>query len=167
MSAGRAADSGTVASPAALAAEVRRTPEVSRFVARRDVLVVDAAEGRLKAGGAFVRVYVGEQHRRHGAGRSHTRLLVDWARDGGVKRLTATVVAASPGELFAAALGARTRIRLVTLERRRTDPVTDVARPPRVELVTWSGRCPDRLAPGYARLKRHIADAPDAHLQLD
>ncbi len=90
-----------------------------------------------------------------------------WSRAAGATRLTATVVAGGPGDAFAATVGARTVVRLVTLERTLDVPAPRVPLPSGLRPVSWTAHCPDALLPSYADLKSRVADAPDAHLQLD
>jgi GNAT superfamily N-acetyltransferase len=58
-------------------------------------------------------------------------------------------------------------IRLVTLERSLDRPAPHIPLPSGLRPVSWTAHCPDTLLPSYAELKSRVADAPDAHLQLD
>ena len=129
--------------------------------------MVGVADCRVQPGGTFLRVYVTESHRRVGLGRGLLDAAVRWSRGVGAARVTAVVVAGGPGEAFAASVGARTVIRLVTLERTLDRPAPTVPLPSGLRPVSWTAHCPDALLPSYADLKSRVADAPDAHLQLD
>jgi|GEM_PF-1734450 len=168
---GQARESGSTVDAATLAAAVvdstASTTGVLRLSARRGGLVVGAADCRLQPGGTFLRVHVTEPYRRAGLGRALLDAAVTWSRDAGGARVTATVVADGPGEAFASSVGARTVIRLVTLERMLDSPAPSVGLPPGPGPVSWTAHCPDRLLPSYADLKNRVADAPDADFQLD
>jgi GNAT superfamily N-acetyltransferase len=168
---GRARESGSTVDAGALAAALfdgdTSTEDVLRLSARRDGLVVGVADCRTQPGGTFLRVYVTEAYRRRGLGRALLDASMVWSRAAGAARVTATVVAGGPGEAFAASVGARTVIRLVTLERTLDSPAPSVTLPSGLRPVSWTARCPDPLLPSYADLKSRVADAPDAHLQLD
>ncbi len=162
---GSSVDAGTLA--AALRGGEPSTDSVLRLCARRGGLVVGAADCRVQPGGTFLRVYVTEPHRRAGLGRKLLDAAMAWSRAAGAERVTAVVVAGGPGETFAASVGARTVIRLVTLERNLDSPAPPIPLPPGVHPVSWTAHCPDALLSSYADLKCRVADAPDAHLQLD
>ena len=119
-------ESGSSVDAGILAAAMRGgdppTESVLRLSARRGGLVVGMAECRVQPGGTFLRVYVTETHRRAGLGRALFDASIVWSRAAGAARVTATVVAGGPGEAFAATVGARTVIRLVTLERSLDSP---------------------------------------------
>jgi GNAT superfamily N-acetyltransferase len=168
---GRTRESGSSIDAAGLAANIRHFSEPStdvlRLSARHDGHVVGAAECRLQVGGAFLRLYVVDPHRRTGVGRALFDASVTWSRSRDAGRITATAVADGPGEAFAAAVGARTAIRLVTLERTLDRPAPRLDLPSLLRPVSWSARCPEPLLPSYAALKNRIVDAPDAELQRD
>lgn len=171
MADGTSRESGSTVDPSALAAAMvdrdTSAENVLRLSARRGGLVVGVAECRGQPDGTFLRVYVTEPHRRAGLGRALLDASMVWSRAVGAARVTATVVAGGPGEAFAATVGARTVIRLVTLERSLDRPAPYIPLPSGLRPVSWTAHCPDRLLPSYAELKTHVADAPDAHLQLD
>jgi GNAT superfamily N-acetyltransferase len=162
---GSSVDAGTLA--AALRGGDASTENVLRLAARNGGLVVGAADCRVQPGGTFLRAYVTEPHRRAGLGRDLLDAAVRWSRGVGAARVTAVVVAGGPGEAFAANVGARTVIRLVTLERTLDRPAPAIPLPSGLRPVSWTAHCPDTLLPSYADLKNRVADAPDAHLQLD
>lgn len=168
---GRSRESGSTVDAGALAAALRDgdalTGKVLRLAARRGGVVMGAADCRQQPGGTFLRAYVTEPHQRAGVGRELVDAAVAWSRAADAARVTAAVVAGGPGETFAASLGARTVIRLVTLERTLDDPAPHISLPSGLRPVSWTAHCPDGLLPSYADLKTRIADAPDAHLQLD
>jgi GNAT superfamily N-acetyltransferase len=167
---GRARESGSLIVATDLAANIRHRAEPStdvlRLSARRDGHVVGAAECRVQAGGTFLRLYVSDSHRRAGVGRVLFDASVTWSRARGAARITATVVTDGPGEEFAAAVGARTVIRLVTLVRTLDRPAPRFDLPSGLRPVSWSAQCPEPILPAYAALKSRIVDAPDAELQL-
>lgn len=166
---GRARESGSLIDGTDLAANIRHRAEPStdvlRLSARRDGHVVGAAECCVQAGGTFLRLYVGDPHRRAGVGRVLFDASVTWSRARGAAGITATVVTDGPGEAFAAAVGARTVIRLVTLVRTLDRPAPPVQLPSGLRPVSWTTHCPEPLLPAYAALKSRIVDAPDAELQ--
>jgi GNAT superfamily N-acetyltransferase len=167
VSQGRLDDSGTLIPPELIAEQILADDGAVRFAARRDGLVVGAVEIRPQHDGGFARLYVPVAHRRAGIGRVLAAAALAEATTRRMARVSATVVAGQPGEAFAVALRARTLIRLVTVERRLDEPAPAVPTPDGVAAVSWTGRCPDALLDGYAKLKRHIMDAPDAALQID
>ena len=171
MAEGSGRESGSSVDAGNLAAALRggdgSTEDVVRPSARRGGLVVGVADCRVQPGGTFLRAYVTESHRRVGLGRELLDAAVRWSRGVGAARVTAVVVAGGPGEAFAASVGARTVIRLVTLERTLDRPAPTVPLPSGLRPVSWTAHCPDTLLPSYAGLKSRVADAPDAHLQLD
>ncbi|HEY7177062.1 MAG TPA: GNAT family protein [Micromonosporaceae bacterium] len=167
VSQGRADESGTLIPPEIMAGQIADGDGLVRFAARRGSHVVGAAEIRPQHDGAFARIYVPVTYRRAGVGRALAAAVSDAATARHLARVNATVVAGEPGEAFAVALGARTVLRLVTVERRLDEPVAAVPEPDGVTAMSWAGRCPDHLLDGYADLKRHIMDAPDATLQID
>ncbi|HKE66586.1 MAG TPA: GNAT family N-acetyltransferase [Micromonosporaceae bacterium] len=167
VSQGRLDDSGTLIPPELIAEQILADDGAVRFAAHRDGLVVGAAEIRPQHDGGFARLYVPVAHRRTGIGRALSAAALAEATTRRMARVSATVVAGQAGEAFAAALRARTLIRLVTVERRLDEAAPAVPTPSGVAALSWTGRCPDALLDGYAKLKRHIMDAPDAALQID
>jgi GNAT superfamily N-acetyltransferase len=168
---GRARDSGSLIDATAMAAKIRHgaasSADVLRLCARRDGHVVGAAECRLQTGGTFLRLYVTEPHRRAGVGRALLDAAIVWSRASGADRITATVVAGTPGEAFAAGVGARSVIRLVTLERVLDSPAPPRELPPGLRPMSWTTHCPEPMLASYTALKNRIVDAPDGELQLD
>jgi GNAT superfamily N-acetyltransferase len=164
-----AADSDTLLSAAAVAArilaEAPAADGVLRWGARRPSELVGIAQTRPDRGAAFVRLYVPAQHRRRGIGRA---ILGTVSRQLNANALRGVVNAGEAGEQFAASMGAREIMRLVVMSQRLADlQLPRAPLPHGHELVVWRGRAPDRLLSSYVAAKRHIADAPSAHEQLD
>jgi GNAT superfamily N-acetyltransferase len=144
------------------------TAEVAYFGAWRAGRLVGASGVRAtSASHAYTRLHVEPPARRQGVGRALVQAVLGWADQRGLQWVTATVVAGSDGEAFAAALGASILLHLVTVVRDLGKPVPCVAAPPGVRLLRWPDHAPDEWLEAYAALRRAVGDAPDAHLQMD
>ncbi len=169
--AGRAADSGSTITAEAYAAWLAGTtpdPGIVRFAATHRGHIIGVAECRITdPGQTFARVYVTPPARRLGAGRGLAGAVTRWATDNGQATVTATAIVAGPGQEFAAALGARTLLRLVVVELTLATAGISVHMPPGVTVRHWRDGVPAALMDDYAAVKSAIADAPDADLQLD
>ena len=165
---GRAAESGSRADVAGAAARVRADPEFAAVAARLDGRLVGVASANPdESAHVFARVYVPPPHRRSGVGRALAGWVGRWSSGRGHSTVRATVVAGGPGEAFAASLGASVVIRLVTVERRLELPAPPVAAPSGLRLQHWRDGTPADQLDTYAGLRRAVADAPEAHLQID
>ena len=172
----QAEQSGGAPPPGALERELRaRDPDPKRS------LWVGRVRGAIAAAGSlgleadeygYVRLYVAGVHRRKGVGRAALRRMAGEALAQKVTALRSTVVEGSPGERFAAAVGAEVLLRLV-LEELHLDAhgeaklATLARRPyPSYRLAHWRSNAPPDLVTSYSELKHFIHDAPGSSLQL-
>ena len=169
--AGRATDSGSTITAEAYAAWLAGTvpdPGIVRFAATHRGHTIGVAECRItEPGETFARVYVAPHARRLGAGRALAAAVTRWAAGNGQATVTATAIVAGPGQEFAAALGARTLLRLVVVELTLATAGITVPAPAGLTVRHWRDGVPETLMDNYATVKSAIADAPDAELQLD
>jgi GNAT superfamily N-acetyltransferase len=163
-----AADSGTTLSPQPLHGQIlAESPSegVFRWAAWLDSELVGLAQSRSNGDRGFVRLYVHAAHRRRGIGR---QILEAIRSQVAVRTLRSVVNAGDAGEHFATAAGAHVVMRLVVMSQDLTrSESTNVELPSGYELAIWRERTPANLLTGYAAVKRHIADAPDGHEQVD
>lgn len=163
-----AVDSGNVIDADALMARIRaeRVPStVVRWSAFANRELAGVAALSPSAGAGFLRLYVPASRRRQAIGTA----LLHSAREHGTGAAIRTVVTAGgPGERFAEAVGARPVMRLVVMSQSlaQSDPYP-LWLANGYRLVLWHDGAPDELLTSYASAKRHIIDAPDAHLQVD
>ncbi len=118
---------------------------------------------------AFARVYVTQDRRGRGVGRSLLCEVVRDQRAAGVDILATTVLADTPGARYAFDLGSEVGDELVidvldveTVDRPLLERTVAAGRDG-YDLVHWCGGSPDLLVDSYALAKRVIADAPNIY----